>query len=183
VASTSATHRDLRVHDVGRVPAAAEPDLDHRGVDRCLSESRVPHAGEHLELAHPDVICIVSVVDDRHVRLDLAVRLHVAVRADRRAVQRDPLGDQLQVRAGEPAHPQSDPGQQRVDHARGRGFAVGAGHLQDRVAVLGVAQHVHQGLDPIERRRDLGLRPTGVQLGFDFAENLQRIGIGHGTRV
>ena len=74
--------RDGRVDDVGGVPAAAEPDLDHRDVDGRVGERGERHRGDDLELAHPRAAGRLGLlVDDLDERLDLAVRLDVARRA------------------------------------------------------------------------------------------------------
>ena len=47
---------------------------------------------------------------------------------------------------------QAEGAQQRLDHARGRGLAVGAGEVDDRDAGLRVAEQVDQPPDPVEGR-------------------------------
>ena len=85
-----------RVDDVGRVPAAAHADLDDGDVHGRVGEGRVRHAGQHLEEGQPVLLLGVDHLD---VRLDVVVRLDEPLGGDRRAVQADPLGDRLDVRA------------------------------------------------------------------------------------
>jgi hypothetical protein len=100
-------------------------------------------------------------VDQIQVRRDLHVRLYEGLGRQRVAVEADPLGDRLQVRAGVAAHPKAEAAQDRVDHPRGGGLAVGAGDQDHRDRPLRVAEDVHQVADPIQRRVELGLRPAG----------------------
>ena len=87
-----------------------------------------------------------------------------------RAVDADPLGRQLQVRAGGAAGAPVQRGEQRVDHARHRRLAVGAGDVDRRVGALRRPEQVHQRRDPGERRLDLRFRPTFVEFGLDQRE-------------
>ena len=79
------------------------------------------------------------------------------------AVDADALGHRLQVRRGETAGAQPDPGDQRIDHPGGRGLAVRPGHLDDRVGVLRIADQVHQRHHPGRGRRYLRLGSPAVQ--------------------
>ena len=62
-----------------------------------------------------------------------------------------------QVRAGEPAGAQAVLADQPLDHARRRRLAVGARDVDDPVRLLRVAQQLHDGERPVERRVDLVL--------------------------
>ena len=84
-------HGDVGVGDVGRVPGAAESDLDHRHVDRGVGERRVRHRGDDLEEGHRDAVDLL-LVDHRDVGLELPPDLVEALLADRLPVDGDPLG-------------------------------------------------------------------------------------------
>ena len=102
---------DSGVDHVGRVPGAAETHLDHRDLDRGVGERRERHGGEHLELGQVHAAGRpAGRVDQVDVRRHVGVRVQVPLGVDRRAVQADPFGDQLQVRRGQPAGAQARAG-------------------------------------------------------------------------
>lgn len=130
-------HRDRGVDDVGGVPAAAHPDLDDGDVDRCVCERGEGHRGQHLELAHRRAAGRFGLgVDHLNERLDLAVDLDVAGRADRFVVDGDALDHRLQMGAGGAAGALMERRQQCVDHAHHRRLAVGARDVDTRIAAL-----------------------------------------------
>ena len=105
--------RHGRVGHVGDVPAAAEPDLEDRGVDRRVGERRERHRGDRLEERHRDVRRGVDEVDvGGHLRIDLDEPFG----RQRSPVDRDALGHRLEMRAREAARAKSQPAKQRVDH-------------------------------------------------------------------
>ncbi len=175
-------HGDPGVDDVGGVPGAAHADLDHGDVHRRVGEGRVGHAGEHLEEGHRDRLALV---DHPHVGLDVAVDLDEPLGGDRGAVQADPLGDALHVRAGVAAGAQLEDGEQLLDHPGGGGLAVGAGDVDGGEGPLGLAQDVHQGLDPVERGLQLVLRPALGEFHLDVAQGVGGAAVGgaEGVRV
>jgi hypothetical protein len=93
-------HRDLGVHHVGGVPGTAHADLDDSHVDRRVGEGGVGHPHDRLEERERMVVLLVDQVGvGRHVVEGADERLL----AERLAVDADPLGHRLQVRAGEAA--------------------------------------------------------------------------------
>ena len=160
-------HRDIGVDGVRGVPLAAQPDLDHRDVDRGVGEDRVRERDHHLEEAHLDV---ELAVDEIEVGRQFAITLDERACVDRLAVEHDPLGDVGQVRAGEPAGAQPEPAQQFVDHARGGGLAVRAGEVDRSVAALRLAEQVEQRLDPLAGRVHAALAPPAGDLGLDLPQ-------------
>ena len=91
---------------------------------------------------------------------------------ERLAVDRDPLAHPLHVGRGEAAGAQLEATQQRVDHARGGGLAVGAGQVDYGVGALRFAEQVGEGADPVQRRLQPRLRPAGQQGILDLGEGL-----------
>src|SRR5690606_18374772 len=91
--------------------------------------------------------------------------LDVGLGGDRHPVDADALGHQLQVRARVPTDTQPHVHEQRLDHPRGRALAVGARDVDHRIRALRIAEQVRQSGDPRQRRLDLGLGPTPVELG------------------
>src|ERR1700742_4266924 len=79
---------------------------------------------------------LLLLVDHLHERLEFGVGLHVCRWADRFSVDRDTLDRRLQVRAGGAPGAPLQSGQQRIDHPLHRGFAVGSGDVDRRVAAL-----------------------------------------------
>ncbi len=87
-------HGDLRLIDVGGIPAAPHSRLDHCHIDRSVGETRVSESGDHLEHGHQRATLGHRLgVDHLEVRLDLPVGLHEALRGDRLAVQFEPFGE------------------------------------------------------------------------------------------
>ena len=160
------------VGDVGRVPGAAEPDLDDRDVHRDVGERGIGHGGEDLELGQRQAVR-PGPTPRRPGRC--TARCRCRTRTYRSAEIGAPSMairsvTRLQVRRGEPAGPQPGPVQQRIDHPGGGGLAVGAGDLDDRVGRLRVAQQVEQRGDPVQRRRDLHLGAPPVQQRLDHGQ-------------
>ena len=124
-------------------------------------------------------------VDHLHERLDLPVRLHVLRRADRLAVDRDAFHRRLQVGAGGATGALLQRGDQRVDHPRHRGLAVGARDVDRRIAQLRRAEQIHQRADPGQARLDAGLRPALIQQVLDLQQgrDLVRGGSQSGDRL
>ena len=89
----------------------------------------------------------------------------------------------MQVRAGEQTGAQAEAAQQGLDHAGGRGLAVGAGEVDHRVGTLRVGQQVDHCAHAVERRLELGLGPAGVELALDLLPaGEQAIGLVVGER-
>ncbi len=136
-------HRHLAVDDVGGVPGAAEPDLDHGDVHGHVGEPFEGDGVDDLEVAGPVGQQGLEVGDQGQDAVELVV-------GDGLAVPGDPLVEPLQIRAGvgpdrEPrGHEQAggDPG--------GRGLAVGAGDVDRRVLELGRPEQLDQCLHPRE---------------------------------
>ena len=94
---------------------------------------------------------------------------------DRLAVEADPLAQVGQVRGGDQPGAQAERAQQRLDHARGRGLAVGPGHVDHRVGALRVAEELRESPDPVKGRGDLRLGPARLELAAHLAEAVQRV--------
>ena len=100
-------------------------------------------------------------VDHVEVRLELVVEGDERLRAQRLAVQRDPFAHVGEVRADESPGPQAVLADQPFDHARGRGLAVRAGHVDDAVGVLRVAEQAAGRRDPVQGRAPCRSRAHG----------------------
>ena len=125
------------VDDVGGVPPAEQPDLDHRDVDGDVGEPAEGGGGARLEVARPDAGEPLEVGD----RGDLLGELVVV---DRLAVAGDALVDPLEVRAGVGADGEPLGHQQAGDHLRRRALAVGAGDVDHRGGVLRIAHRLRR---------------------------------------
>ena len=156
--------RDDAVGDVGRVPAAAEADLDDRDVDGGVREGRERQRRQHLEVRerHAAVGRRVG-VDDGHVGLDLLPRREQALGGDRLPVEADALAGVGEVRRREQAGAQAERPQQRLDHACRRALAVRAGDVDDGIRRLRAAEQVGECRDPREGRLDPVLRPARLE--------------------
>ena len=170
---------DVGVDHVGRVPAAAHPDLDDGDVDRRVGEGGVGHPDDRLEEAQRVVLLGV---DEVRVRRDVVEGADEALVVERLAVDADPLAHPLEVRGGEAAGAQVERAQQRLDHPAGAGLAVGAGQVHRPERPLRLAEQLGEGLDPVEARLELGLRPAGQQGVLDLGEGLRRGGRVGGVR-
>ena len=67
---------------------------------------------------------------------------------------------------------QAERDDQRLDHPRGRGLAVGAGEVDRRVGALRVAEQLHERLDAVQGRVELGLGPAAQQRVLDLGVGL-----------
>ena len=92
---------DIGIRHVRRVPDAAETDLDDCHVHRGIREGGEGHAGDDLEEreARTSVGFLLG-VHHSHDGPDVLIHLDEALVADGFAVDADPLGDRLQMRAG-----------------------------------------------------------------------------------
>ena len=94
--SIGVTTATCGVGDVGGVPGAAHPDLEHGDVDRGVGEGGERHRGQHLEERQPDVVPRVDQVQ---------VGRHVVVRRDeplrrRSAARRSEMRSRIVCRCG-----------------------------------------------------------------------------------
>jgi hypothetical protein len=168
-------HRDGAVGDVGGVPGAAETDLDDGDVDGRVGEGGIRHPDDRLEEAQRVGL---GGVDEVGVRRDVVERADELLVGQWLAVDADALVDALEVGTGEPAGAQVERAQEGVDHPAGRGLAVGAGEVDDRVGPLGVAEQLGERLDALERRLEPGLGPSGLEGVRDLREGLGETRLG-----
>ena len=124
----------------------------------CVRERRERHHREDLEERQLRLaLRRGALVDQVDVRRHVLPHLDEPLVADRLAVDDDPLVHARQVRAGEPTGAQAVLADQPLDHARRRRLAVGARDVHHPVGLLRVAQQLHDGERPVERRVDLVL--------------------------
>ena len=174
--------RDGRVDDVGGIPASAHADFDDRDVDGGVGERGERHGGDDLELAHLGSPGSLGLrVDEFDERFELPVDLDVLSGRDGLAVDRDALHGRLQVRARGASGAAVQRRQQCVDHARDGGLAVGAGHVDARVAPLRRAEKLEQCTDAGGARVEFRFGPTLVEQVLDLQQrrHLIRSGCRH----
>lgn len=82
-------------------------------------------------------------VNHLHIRQHVGVEIGERLLGERLTVDDNPFTHARQVRAGVASDPQLPFPEQAIDHPRGGGLAVGTGHMDDPVVVLGVAEQVH----------------------------------------
>jgi hypothetical protein len=150
--------RDAAVRDVGRVPSAEQPDLDHGGVHRQIGEPAERRRREDLEPARRRAH---QVGETR----DVADHLAEGGLADRFAAPAHALGDRFEVGARVGADAQvrrlEEPGRE----ACGRRLAVGAGDVEHRVLVLRVGHEPDELAHAVERRcRQARRRPRRLEV-------------------
>jgi hypothetical protein len=104
-------HGHLGVDDVGRVPPAEHPDLDHRDVDGDVGEPAERGGGDRLEVGGTDAGDRLDVGDPGDLLGEVVV-------ADRLAVALETLVDALEVRAGVRADREPSGHEQAGDHLR-----------------------------------------------------------------
>ncbi len=117
-------HGDDAVGDVGRVPRAAEADLDDGRVDGEVGEPREPGRSYEFEPRRAFGEHRLEARELFHDRAELVI-------FDRVAVPQETFGDRYEVRARVGADRQVVRGEQSADRARGRRLAVGAGDVDD----------------------------------------------------
>ena len=160
----------IAIGDVGRVPLATHADLKHEHVDRGIREDREAKHGKRLEECQSGVTLGLELrVDDLDERLDLLPDGVQALVADRLAVDRHALVQANEVRAGEATGAQAMLAQDAFDEASGRGLAVSAGHVNDAVGLLRVAEQFDGSAGWLEARAQLVLRDSGNQVVFNRA--------------
>ena len=161
-------HRDVAVRGVGRVPGSAHPHLEDEHVDGRVGAR---DEGEHREqLEERQWILSVGrelLVDEGDERFDLIPGVGHRVICDRLTVDQDPLREPHEVRAREEAGPQAVRANQRLDHARRRGLAVGAGHVYDAICALRVVEVGEHLRRAVEARLDPRLPRPRDQLLID----------------
>ena len=113
----------------------------------------------------------------RRSRRAVFVRLDEPLHIDWLAIETDPFAFIMQMRRRHESGRQAELPQQRLDHARRGGLAIGAGDMDDRVRELRIAEDLGGGANAIQGRIDLVLRVTCSQFEADF---LQALVGGHG---
>jgi hypothetical protein len=157
-------HADHAVGDIGRIPRAAQADLDHSRVDGRVGEYCESEPGEDLEERHArSTRGLALPVDHVEVGGEFLVGAKHVVLGDRLAVEADALASVQQVRAGVEAGAQAVCPEERLDHASRRRLAIRARDVDDREGPLRPAEQVDQRADPIEARLHLVLWPAGEQ--------------------
>ena len=161
--------RHLRLAHGGRIPGPAHTDLDDGHVDRGIGEGGVGDRCERLEVRDGCAAFLLRAgVHAGDERGHIAGNRHEAFGRDGLAIDFDALAHVDQVRAGVEAGTQAESAQERGNHARRRGLAVGAGHLDDRVGMLRLSEEVHDRADSRQGRVDGVLRPTAEELRLEL---------------
>ena len=124
-------------------------------------------AGQHLEEGQ---LAGLLPVDHGQVGGQLLVGGHEGLGGDGLPVHHDPFPDGGQVRAGEQAGAQAPGAQQALDHPGGRGLAVRAGDVDDRVGPLRVAEDRDERGHPVQGRLDGVLGAAGEDLALRLAQ-------------
>ena len=164
-------HRNICIGNIGRIPGAAQADLDDCDIDRRIGKCGVGHCRDDLEEGQRHAINL-AFVNHCNIRLDLAPHLVEAFIADRLPVDGDPLGHAQYVWTGESTGTKAIGSQQRFDHGRGTALAVGAGQVDDRVSPLWIAKQLGQRPDPAEARCWAMFRPAAGERGDDLCVRL-----------
>ena len=154
---------DLGPHDVGRIEAAPEPDLEDHALDPGLPEAhqgrrrrRVEEGGRLPRLRLPQRL------DVRTHALDGRRELRLL---DLPPVQPDALGPALEVRRRERADPLPRGEQHGLGEQRRGALALGAGHVNHAQALVGSLEPLEQPPDRLEPEPCVG--PVGALLEVD----------------
>ena len=148
----------LRVQHVGRVPRAPHADLDGGHLDGRVREGGVRHRHEHLEERHPGFAGRhPPLVDEVDVGRDVLVGGDEPLGRQRPAVDRDPLPDVDEVRAGEAAGPQAVLAQEPLHQPRRGRLAVRARQVDGPEGLLRVSEQTADLADPVQRRDEVVL--------------------------
>ena len=157
-------HHHVAVGGVGRIPRTAHPDLDNRDVDGRVGEGHESEHRQQLEEGEGRVARGGEFgVDEVDERRDLVPGIRDEPVVDRLAVDHDPLGEPLQVRAREQARAQTVGADDRLDDPRGRRLAVGAGEVHDPVGRLRVAEELQHPPGALDARLHPLLALTGEE--------------------
>ena len=171
-------HGDLAVGDVRGVPLAAHADLEHDDVDGRVGEAREREHRERLEERQRLLAGALELgVDDRDERVDLLPVARDGLVGDGLAVDADALGEAVEVRAREQAGAQAGGAQQALDHATGRGLAVGARDVDDRRGAVRVAEQLDRAAGRRQSRAGRALADAGEERGVDGVGGVARLGV------
>ena len=144
---------DVAVGGVRRVPGPAHPDLQHENVDRRIRERDEGEHGQQLEECQGRVIGGRQLgVDEVDEGNDLVPGVCDRGIGHRFAVDHDPLGETLQVRAGEQAGAQAVGADQALDHAARGGLAVRAGDVDDPIGALRIVEQLEHAPGALDSR-------------------------------
>jgi hypothetical protein len=142
-------HAEARVDHAGRVVAAAEAGLDDGHLHAALRHLPERGGGEQFELGDM-VVLGKRAVDALRRPAGAGDGAGEFLGGELAAAHQHALavGDQMGREIGAGAQPMAL--EDRCDHARGRGLAVGAEHLDRVELALGGAQHGHHAPHPVE---------------------------------
>ncbi len=142
-------HLHLRGDHVGGVIAPAETRLDHRHLDLATSELGVGGGGQGLELGHA-IVPVQRAVHELGRAGGAGHRGREVSRLEVGILDPDPLPERDQVRRDVDAGAQAVMRQNRGDHARGRGLAVGPNHVDRRELPLRMPERGHQSAHAVQ---------------------------------
>ena len=133
--------------DVGAVEASAKANLYDLGIDVRIAEGEERHSGEELEGAEATRGVAKFIIDDG---LELGDERSETVLGDRFAVDRNPLGEFVEVGASVEAGAEMGCPKDRFDHGGDGAFALGAGDVDGEAGGLGAAEANEKGGDAVE---------------------------------
>ena len=134
-------HGDVAVQRIGRVQAAAEADLDHRGIDALPGEGQQAERGRRLEEGGVDLL--------RPRENVLGTRLQ-PVQGDRVPVRRDALREGDEVRRGIASGEGSSGPEHRVRCGGDGTLPVRSADMEHPKPVLRSAKALQDELDALE---------------------------------
>lgn len=127
-------HADLCVDDVGRVQPTAEANLEDGGIDRLVGEECEGGGGRELEVGVGSVPRPLAKIGERsnvaHGDSEFLTRRETTVDGE-------PLLHALQVRRSVRACREAMGDQDQGGKPRRRSLAIGSGHVNDRIPLLG----------------------------------------------
>ena len=159
---------DLSVAHVRRIPLAAHAHLDDGDVDRRVGEGGEGQHGEGLEVGE-GLLGVGDQFGVDHVDIGPDVRPVGRKRpvGDRLAIDHDAFVDAHQVGTGHEPGAQPVGAQNALRDSARRRLAVGAGHVNDRVAALRVAQQLGHPAGRLQPRLRRGFAHAGQKLLVD----------------
>ena len=172
--------RQGRPNDVGRVEPSSHADLEHDRPHPAAGEQEQSHRRGDLEERRAATVktrlVALELLDDLPHLIDQIDQLRPG---DRSPVDGEPLLESMEVWRTVHARPHARGRQRRRHQCRCRSFALGPRDVDDRQAILGIAQPLKQAPHPpqVQRGRHPGHpQPLVIQPAIEIIEAFLIIG-------
>ncbi len=165
-------HGEQRPHHVGGVQAPAQPDLQHHPVHGFFGEDQERHRGDGFEISGVQIDGVASQQFFDH-GVDAVEGDGEPLGGNGKPADADALGGLGEMRRSVESRAQAGGAEAGFDHGTGRAFAIRAGHVDDREAILRIAERGQHGVDALQA--ELG----SLDFVAQRVKEMDRIGVVH----